>query len=223
MRTMNKFGWRKARTQQGFSALELVLVLSVLTLLTLQFVPLQEQFSEAVAENYTVTGLTELAKASKSFYGENGAWPGDLNTLIGAGFLPGYSTETGPRFNNGFGASFNLTQNGNILELSTTVDTFQNARAIASTWGPLSKVSGTLVTVSVLRPGTEVAHDRLLNRFGEDDGMQAGLEMNDNNIVDAGAVNSDTVSTNIIVGRERIESEDLITSVDIEADNYIYK
>ena len=217
------------RRQAGYSVLELVIVLSVLTLLTIQFVPLQDEYTETAAENYTTRGLYELANGAKAFYVESGssAWPADLSTLLDAGFIPGYSSTSSRRFNNGFGNEYQLASVGDSLEITTSVADSSNAQAIASSWGPLARyeVATNQVTVTVLRPGYEISHDALLTRDGSRP-MIGDLDMQDSNVLNGDAVYSQSIETNRVFARDDgtglVQTDTMETTL-ISAETFEYK
>jgi hypothetical protein len=116
---------------------------------------------------------------------------------LAAGLLPGYEVGGTRRFNNGFGNQYQVVTVADSVEISTVVDSIINAQAIAKEWGPLASYDAALNTVTVvaLRPGYEVAHDALLARDGSRP-MIGNLDMQANDLVEAGALFSESVETN---------------------------
>ncbi len=220
---------RASRTQRGFSALELVIVLSVLTLLTMQFIPLREEYTQSVAEQYTLRGLVELANASKAFYVQsgNGAWPADMDAILNANLLPGYTVGGSRRFNNGFGNPYQVTPVADTVEISTEVSSSVSAQAITQEWGPLARFDPALnvITVVALRPGYEVAHDALLPRDGSRP-MTGALEMQSNDLLNGGALFSDSVETNRVTATNEgsgLVQSDTVETILMSAENFQYK
>lgn len=215
--------------QRGYSILELAIVLSVLTLLTIQFIPLQDELTDTRAEQYTLQGLHELANAAKAFYVETGssAWPADLDALLDANYLPGYSSASGRRYNNGYGNPFQLGSVSNSLVITTQVADPSNAQAIASAWGPLASFDATnaQVQVTVLRPGYEVSHDALLPRDGSRP-MVGSLDMQNNDVLDGNAIYSNSVETTRVNARDSgtgLVQTDTVETTLISAETFEYK
>ena len=222
--------------QRGYSILELAIVLSVLTLLTIQFIPLQDELTDTRAEQYTLQGLHELANAAKAFYVETGssAWPADLDALLDANYLPGYSSASGRRYNNGYGNPFQLGSVTNSLVITTQVADPSNAQAIASAWGPLASFDATTpeikadleeMQVTVLRPGYEVSHDALLPRDGSRP-MVGSLDMQNNDVLDGNAIYSNSVETTRVNARDSgtgLVQTDTVETTLISAETFEYK
>jgi competence protein ComGC len=211
------------KKQAGFSMLELAIVLSVLTLLTIQFIPLRDEYTETVAEQYTLRGFYEIANAVKAFYVQGGSsWPADMDALLTAGLLPGYAVDGLRRFNNGFGNAYQLAALGDSVEITTEVNSSVNAQAIAREWGPLASYNTTLktITVTALRPGYEVAHDAFFLHNG-DKPMTGNIEMDMNNLFDANAVHAQSVETVEVRATEKVITETVETGL-ISATNYEY-
>ena len=215
---------------RGYSLLELAIVLSVLTLLTIQLIPLQDEYNETIAEQYTSSGFQDLAHAAKTFYVQSGgvSWPADLDTLINAGLLPGYSVGSPKRFNNGFGNEYALSVVGDAIEISSVVASPVNAQSIATAWGPLASydVATSTVTVAVLRPGHEVSHDALLPRDGSRP-MIGDLDMQANNLINGAFIYSDEVVTDRVDATNTSETglveSDTVDAKLISAEDFEYK
>ncbi len=219
-----KMEFRGATSQAGFSALELVIVLSVLTLLTIQFVPLREEYSKSVAEQYTLQGLFELSNAAKAFFVNegNGSWPANLNALLVAKLLPGYEAEGSRRFNNGFGKPFSVTPEGDSLQISTEVGDTVSAQTIVQEWGPLASFDAATarVTVVVLRPGYEVSHYALLPRDGSRP-MTGDLSLGNQNLVDADLLFANQINALDVRARDQVIADVVETRL-ISADEFEY-
>ena len=218
------------KKQNGFSILELVIVLSVLTLLTIQFIPLRDEYTETVAEQYTLRGFYEIANAAKAFYVESGnsVWPANMDALIAADLLPGYETDGTRRFNNGFGNAFQLSVQGNSVAITTVVSKSVNALAIAREWGPLASydMADNTITVIALRPGYEVAHDSFFLHSGAKP-MTGDIEMAKNSLLDAQGVYAQELNTNRVLATVEdgsgLVDTDTVTTTLISADHYEYK
>jgi|GEM_PF-1052288 len=220
--------------QSGFSLLELALVLSVLTILVIQFIPLNNKITETKIENYAITGLFDIAEAAKSYYADEDetwyrTWPADVATLASTGYLQGFNNG------NGFGFPYTIAVDAGTggLTITTTVDNAVSARTIATNYGPLASATGSTITVGVIIPGNETSHDMLVQIEGDTmvgdlifndlpaDGQSANIEMGDNQILNARQIDSVIFDARPGDGTGNVTADSMETDF-ISADDFRY-
>lgn len=212
--------------QGGFTILEAVLVLSLLTIFLVQSIPYQQKKQSEKRQVYAVRGLNAIAQASIAHYVDedqtwHNTWPADVATLAARGYLPIFNNR------NGFGGGFEICPNGCLsgMTISTTVETVFHARSIQALWGPSASVTGTTVIIGIPIPGQESSHLALLDLAGTREitgtvefGSGADIDLQQNNVVggdiaefnelDAsneagtGVINSNNINGDIVTAEE---------------------
>ena len=170
---------RKAprQKQAGFSLIQMVLAIGLMSYLTLQLIPYVSAWQEAQLIRVTRLGIEQIAQAAVSFRANQhdhftvAVWPADLQILVTDGYLPGPVT----RYKNGYGNDYDLNfpiLPGRWLEISTEMQTAQQALKLVADWGAIAQVNGTVVTVNIAVPGQESSHSELVQLDGSHDGQQ---------------------------------------------------
>jgi prepilin-type N-terminal cleavage/methylation domain-containing protein len=142
---MTATGHREA----GFTLLELVVVLGVLSILGGAVTPLVVSHVRARAAQTTAEDLAALADAARAFYVARypaTRWPTAFAELEAAGYLP-----SGFRAQNPFGQAYTMTTTAGRLQLATQVPS-EVAPAVARLL-PLSTAAGGQVTTTYPVPG----------------------------------------------------------------------
>lgn len=176
---MKKNGVNK---QDGFSLIELTIVLSVLTLLALQSV---QWFAAQARQNYediNARSLSLLSQAAMGYYADNLAWPVSPAELVTSQHLAIFRNVN--TSGNPFVFTITPVTVANprpALRISTQFDTVAEARDVEGKFGTTASVVGTTLTLGVSVPGTEISHDHLVPRDGSRD-VFGDLEFNGANI-----------------------------------------
>lgn len=159
----------------GFTLIEVLIAISIMTAAAAYAVPYMMTRVDIAKAHKAADEAKGWLEAGIAYYAANSAWPADANTLVTAGYMQ--SSD----LNNPWGGTYSLAINGSSLQVSTAFSKFPE---IGKERLPLSAVSGSTVTARVTPPGTEAAHSRLLNRYGDagNNRMYAALEMGGNNI-----------------------------------------
>lgn len=185
------------RGQRGFSLLPIALTVLMIGYLSLQFVPMMGRMQFYLYRTATVTGINELASASKNYYvdasGGSPSWPATAQTLIDGGYIGNFENR------NGFGYPYTFEVNLNTFIISTRASDNIQAQEVASHFGGLAVVEDETVKVSWSIPGREASYDALLPRDGSRDvfgtithraGGAAGLVLNGNDIDSVGQLDA---------------------------------
>ena len=140
---------RPLRYQQGFTLIELVLVLAILAVLGGAAVPyaatqIRNQAAEKVARE-----MLAIADAAKSYYVANSAWPPGIATLQSTGYLPASWPAQNP-----FGNAYTITSAA-TLTIESTVPS--DVASLVARLAPLALQTvvsgGTRVAGTWPRPG----------------------------------------------------------------------
>ena len=167
----------------GFTLIEIVIALTIMAVIGAGTIPYLKQKIDVARATKTAEEMKGWLEAGIAYYSATSAWPADANTLV----TQGYMTSTD--LNTPFGGQYSLSVSGTNLRVSAVISKLPDLVAAKL---PLSSVTGTTVTAAVTPPATEAAHSRLLNRYGDggNNTMQAALNMNNNDITNAGTVNA---------------------------------
>lgn len=196
---------RSVQRSRGFSFVELTIVLGVMALLAIGVLPYMESQRQIGRAHKTATEMRTLLEAGLAYYSANTAWPADGNVLVASGYASASDLI------NPWGSPYTVQPNGMFLEVRTT---FLNHPNIGVEKLPNSAAAGNVVTARVVVPGTETAHERLLNRYGDAgrNTMMTTLDMNGNPV-------NNTTEVNVLPGsRMTVQGGD----VDIKSQTNIW-
>lgn len=186
----------------GFSLVELTIALAVMAVLATATIPYMQTKMEQARADKTADEMRMWLEAGLAYYSANNAWPADANVLVVGGYM------TTDNLTNPWGGTYQLVPSGNSLQVSTT---FNRYPLVGKEKLPLSSVAGNVVTASVVIPGTETAHARFLNRFGDNgqNVMEATLDLNGNLLDNATSIRAQAGSELAIRGATttRIQSQ----------------
>lgn len=165
------------RQQAGFSLIQMVLAIGLMSFVTIRLIPYLGAWQEAQLIRVTRLGIEQIAQAAVAFRAAQeshftvAAWPADMQRLVTDGYLPGPVA----RYKNSVGNDYNLnlpTLPNRWLEISTEMLTTQQARKVVADWGGFATVSGAVVTVNIAVPGQESSHGELVQLDGSHGGDQ---------------------------------------------------
>lgn len=184
----------RPRSTAGFSLLSMTMAVGLFAYLSIALVPLFGKMQLAIYKTATVSGINELAQASKNYYIDplNGlSWPESPGALEASGYLSGFQNR------NGYGYPYTFAVSGHSLSISTQVASADQALLVASHFGGLATTSEAFVTVQWSAPGNDASHQLLVARDGSRDvfgdlefraGGEARILLNGNDIEEAGSV-----------------------------------
>ena len=170
-------GQGKRQKHQGFSIIQMVLAIGLMSFLTVQLIPYVSAWQERKLIQATKHVVEQIAQAAVAFRAErdefstNRSWPLDLAILVGDGYLPAPAT----RYTNSFGDPINMAAAappGMWLEISTEMQTVRQARLLAGSWGSIATINGERVTLIIVVPGQESSHSQVVNLDGSHDSQQ---------------------------------------------------
>lgn len=191
--------------QSGFTLFELVLAMVVMSIMAAPFVYQKvEQFQEDRVE-VTVAEINDVFQSAQNYATEQGGdWPSEGNNCASAiteltneGYLQGFSVRTP------FGTNMTTScTTGNGKRFIVTVDASSSGNAeILGGYLPSSTVTNSILSVSVPMPAAIPALDHLLPRDGSRE-MTGDLDMDDNNIINANEIQTETVLLNSVVAKD---------------------
>ena len=143
------------KLNDGFSLLEMTVVLIIITILTSAVIPQFIKQYSVNASNKVALDISAVEEASRAYYLANNGWPASIAVLQTGNYLPsswnainpfGYSSATPSTY------SYNISSNGSLLTVSTTVPV--SAQPIIQNLLPVTSVSGNIIYSSVPVPGT---------------------------------------------------------------------
>lgn len=194
---------RNTFKQSGFTIFELVIVMTVMSILAAPFVYQQIQNFEEDRIEITVAEINDLFQSAQGYAAEegDGDWPSEADNCASAitemqnqGYLMSFSVTTP------FGTNVTTScTTGNGKRFVVTVDAVTQGNAeLLDGYLPSSTVAGSIVTVSVPMPAAIPALQHLLPRDGSRE-MTGDLDMDGNDILNANQVTTETVLLNSIV------------------------
>jgi prepilin-type N-terminal cleavage/methylation domain-containing protein len=166
---------RQAKKNQGFTLIEMLLVLAVMATIFVMLLGYVNQRAEEIRRDRVTIQLQQILNAGLAFYVNNGYWPvntakdcslpaspGDLSILVAGGYLA--SAIKNP-FNQGFTLSCNATT-GNFT-VTTQLPTSAEAQIVAGRL-PIAQVPAgtTQVATTVNIPGQNLNNARAVNFAG---------------------------------------------------------
>ena len=163
--------------QQGFSIIQMVLAIGLMSFITLQLIPYVSAWHERQLIQATRNVVVHIAQAAVAFraaqhdYFTTAVWPLDLQILVDKHHLPGPVT----RYTNSFAEPITMAAApfpGLWLEISTEMQTPRQARLLAGPWGAIASVNGEVVTLTIAVPGQESSHSEMVQLDGSHDGQQ---------------------------------------------------
>lgn len=131
---------------KGFSLIELGIVLFIIAILGTSFIPIVINQVQIKAGEKTALEMSIIEEASRSYYVNNGSWPGDVIVLQTGGYL-----NSSWVINNPWGNPYQITSIPLSLTVSTQVPV-KWARLIASSL-PSTTINNDVVSSSVSIPG----------------------------------------------------------------------
>jgi prepilin-type N-terminal cleavage/methylation domain-containing protein len=187
----------RRKEQSGFTLLEMSLVLLVMAAIA---IPATEGIKQQARKLKLERGAREVVaiqEAGLRYYQDNGAWPGNLNTLVTTNYLPAGATISP------WGTTYDLTPLGNNLTISVTTSAPSHATQLQSRL-PFTTVTNNTVASTIGIPGTETAHLALTPRDGSrawtgshNAGGNSLSNVNTANAIRVNASNEVTASTRI--------------------------
>jgi len=139
------------RWSKGFSLLELLLVLVILSIISSIGIYAVREYSTSIMVERTANSMKNWLQAGSDYYIDNQAWPTSSDEL--ENYL--YGAKQGQLATNPWGQSYSLVDgadpDSNIFQIKTTVQTEVLAKRVA---GLLTnaKAEGLVVTASVSKP-----------------------------------------------------------------------
>lgn len=171
-----------AALSRGFSLIELTIVIGILAMLALGTIPYLESQRQIARAHKTAAEMKTWLESAMAFYTATNAWPADQNVMVVGGYMNASDLI------NPWGNVYTARPVGGSFEVSTTFTMHPN---IGVEKLPNAVAVGSVVTARVVVPGTETAHTRLLNRYGDagQNTMMAPLDMNANPMDNAVSIN----------------------------------
>lgn len=175
-----------SKQQAGFTIFELVIVLTVMSILAAPLVFQQVQQFEEDRIEIAVAEINDLFQSAQNYAAEqDGEWPSEADNCASAitemenqDYLDGFSVRSP------FGTNLVTScTTGDGKRFSVTLDTIQPGIAeLVNGYLPSSTVTNRLVTVSVPMPASIPALEHLLPRDGSRE-MTGDLDMGGNSII----------------------------------------
>src|SRR6185295_12957830 len=100
---------RITKRSTGFTLIEMLLVLVIMSFIVIAIIGYTEQRSDALRRDRTVLQIQQIQNAAIAYYISNSAWPSAVSDLQTAGFLPNTMTIANPWGNPYFMAADNST------------------------------------------------------------------------------------------------------------------
>ena len=192
-------------SQSGFTIIELLVVMMVISIMAAPFAYQHIQKFEEDRIAITVAEVNDLFQSAQNFAAEqDGEWPSEadncataISTMDTENYLQGFNVRSP------FGTNLSTScTTGDGKRFIVTIDAVDAGNAELLDAGlPSSTVSGSLVTVSVPLPAVIPALEHLLPRDGSRP-MTGDLDMDDNNILNANQIETETVLLNSIVTKD---------------------
>lgn len=202
----------RAHRNKGFTLVEMSIALAIMTILTVATVPYLQTKMDTLRAEKTADEMKAWLEAGMAYYSANGAWPADTSVLVAANYMPA-SAVTNP-----WGNAYSVQVVGANFEVQTDFNKYGDLGASRL---PLSSKTGNTVTAQVVVPGTETAHSRLLNRYGDNNQnvMQAPLDMNGNTVTNASTVQAKAGQTLVVSGNQGLTVESATSGINASAQN----
>ena len=173
-----------ANRQLGFSLIQMVLAIGLMSYLSIQLIPYVSAWQEAKLIRVTRHGIEQLAQAAGAFRVDQNehhlnptvVWPADQEILIDRGYLPPPPSNGGVLCNgiycNSVGKPYEFDTSQDWLVIRTDMLTNRQARGVAAEWGNFTAVNQVQVEVRIVVPGQESSHRELVQL----DGIHAGVQ-----------------------------------------------
>ena len=165
----------KTNKQAGFSIIQMVLAIGLMSFMTIQIIPYLGAWQEAQLIRVTRHGIEQLAQAAVAFRAAQhdhqtvAVWPADKQRMVTDGFLPVPET----RYRNSVGNDYELDVTAeDWLVIRTDMLTTQQALKVAAEWGSFATVNGVEMEVIIAIPGQESSHSELVQLDGFHNGDQ---------------------------------------------------
>ena len=217
--------------QRGFTLMELMVVLAIMAAAAAAGVQYVQAKTVELRLQRTAETVRSIEEAGLQYYRATGGWPANLAALTAGNYLPS-PFPTSP-----FGTAYSVSVISGRMAVSVSADTAANANVIAS-FLPLPTVSGVTVQSEVVVPGSEAAHDALLDLAGTRV-MTGNLQMGGNDITNARNIdtNGGYVQTSRVYDDEntgyyvdpasisnmnRVDANDMRANVFYDRDNTAY-
>ncbi len=171
--------------QRGFTLLQVMLGIAVLSAATILAQPTIERAQQAVLRTATISNINEISQAAKSHFLDSveagigdltaacpttnypaACWPANLAELITDGYIGANAGLTG------FGLNVDVTPNGRTIIVDAQAPTLAQANLVAIAFGGLATVDNTnpadiRIQVEYASPGIDAEDQALLDRSGE--------------------------------------------------------
>jgi competence protein ComGC len=159
--------------KKGFSLIEMMLVLVIITVMMAVYIQLNNQNTEQVRREKVAVQMSQILSASLAYYVNNGAWPatGTLtssNALVSSGYIPS-NNLTANYYNSVYTLSTNTTSGtfSVATTLKGTLSTLNNINAgVIAGLIPLGSSSSATVTGTVNIPGQNLNNAMAINFAG---------------------------------------------------------
>lgn len=187
---------KTVRSQSGFTLFEMVITMTVMSILAAPFIYQKVQQFEEDRIEIAVAEINDLFQSAQNYAAEqDGDWPSETDNCASAiseleneNYLVGFLVEST------FGTDLITsctTSTGKRFLITIDAITSGNAEQLDG-YLPSSTVTGSLVTVSVPMPAAIPALDHLLPLDGSRK-MTGSLDMDDNDILNANQVETETI------------------------------
>lgn len=196
------------KNSQGFTLIELVIVLAILSGLAAAYGPqmVQQQLPISQADD-AKHDIKELKRAANGYFMENRAWPSSVNELITTGYYTG--SRVSP-----FGTDYVIGTNGDNLMVSIDTNRNQLANILAGkvTFGNVA-ADGETVSTEMGTPTREAIQSFFLARravagCADCNQLAAGttIDVNNNNLDNINEMDADSANiTNAVISTANID------------------
>ncbi|HAH20142.1 MAG TPA: hypothetical protein DCL49_04465 [Candidatus Omnitrophica bacterium] len=133
--------------KKGFTLIEIVVVLSILTIMTATILPREIKRIQIKAGEKTALEMAVIQEAARAYYVANNSWPASLAVLKTEGYLNSSWTT-----NNPWGNTYSISSSGSTFTVNTNVETeWVN---LVSRDLPSATISGNMVSSTIPIPGS---------------------------------------------------------------------
>lgn len=172
-------------TQSGFTLLQVMLGIAVLSAGTILAQPTFERAQQAILRTATISNINEISQAAKAHFLDSvndgignptapcpslnypdACWPVDIAELIADGYIGDNADQSG------FGLEIEVTPNSRTVIVDAQAPTVAQANLVAIAFGGLATIDATdlndiRIQVEYASPGIDAEDQALLDRTGE--------------------------------------------------------